>query len=336
MLRVTEEVSVTIPCRLMTVGFMAVVMSGTVAAQNGERPNADAGPTEVIIGVYLVDLSTIDGAHQSVTADLYVQMRWTDTRLLGPDGQPRKVRLRDVWYPLLEILNQRDLKTARPETLEVQADGTVVYRQRYSGEFAARMLLRDFPFDSQTLEFRVVVAGYTPDDIRLVVDPRFSGRFDPVSVPDWAVGAAEVVEDPIFSPGAERQIVGATLTVPASRRVGFYVGKAFASVAIIVAMGWVVFWIPGQYVPPRVSVSVTAMLTLIAYRFLLGSVLPPVPYLTRMDWFLLGSTLLVFIGLVGVVADLHLGEAAAKRLDRIMKVAYPAAFVVLTVAVAAV
>ena len=41
------------------------------------------------------------------------------------------------------------------------------------------------------------------------------------------------------------------------------------------------------------------MLTLIAYRFLLGQSLPPVSYLTRLDYFLLGATILVFIALFG-------------------------------------
>ena len=221
-------------------------------------------------------------------------------------------------------------------TLEIEPDGTVTYRQRYSGEFSAPMMLRNFPFDHQNIEFHLVLPGQTSGDIRLVVMSEPSGRMEALSIPDWRVGDAGIEARTLSPPGTDRQVVGAVLGVEATRSVGFYIGKAFVSVAIIVAMGWVVFWIPGQYAPPRVSVSVTAMLTLIAYRFLLGSVLPPVPYLTRMDWFLLGSTLLVFIGLVAVVAGLRTGEDRPARLDRIMKVAYPAAFIALTVAVAAV
>ena len=307
-----------------------LVASVSSAAQDAERPGAGDGPTEVRIAMLLVDLSAIDGADQSVTADLYIVMQWSDPRLTALEGGIGKVPLRAAWYPPPEIVNQRDLKTSRPETLEVQPDGTVLYRQRYSGTFACPMMLRDFPFDRQTIDFHLVIPGQSPDDVRVVVDPQRSGRLDTLSIADWVVGEAEVETRPLSTPGSDRQVAGATLRVGASRRVGFYVLKAFASVAIIVAMGWVVFWIPGQHVAPRVSVSVTAMLTLIAYRFLLGSVLPPVSYLTRMDWFLLASTLLVFIGLVAVVADLRLGEVASRRLDRIMKVAFPAAFVGLT------
>ena len=44
------------------------------------------------------------------------------------------------------------------------------------------------------------------------------------------------------------------------------------------------------------------MLTLIAYRFLLGGVLPPLSYLTRMDHFLLASTFLVLVAIIQVAA----------------------------------
>ncbi|WP_297084456.1 hypothetical protein [uncultured Demequina sp.] len=51
-----------------------------------------------------------------------------------------------------------------------------------------------------------------------------------------------------------------------------------------------------------ISVSVTSMLAMIAYRFVAAKDLPRLPYLTRMDFFLLGSAFLMLLGLVGVVA----------------------------------
>jgi len=322
--------------RVTLLGAAIAAASLPAPARSSERPGADEGPTAIRVAMLLVDVSSVDGAEQSVTADLYVVLQWADPRLAMSGDEVRTVPLREAWHPVLEIVNQRDVKTARPESVEVQPDGTVLYRQRYSGDFAAPMMLRDFPFDRQSVEFHLVIPGASPDDVRIAIDTQRSGRLEPLSIPDWRVGEATVEVRPLSTPGSDRQVAGVVLRVDAERRVEFYILKAFASVAIIVAMGWVVFWIPGKHVAPRVSVSVTAMLTLIAYRFLLGSVLPPVPYLTRMDWFLLGSTLLVFVGLVAVVADLRLGEAGAGRLDRVMKVAFPLAFGLLTVTVATV
>jgi hypothetical protein len=47
----------------------------------------------------------------------------------------------------------------------------------------------------------------------------------------------------------------------------------------------------------QVSIAMTSMLTLIAYRFAIDSQLPRLPYMTRLDVFILASTLLVFFPL---------------------------------------
>ena len=53
-------------------------------------------------------------------------------------------------------------------------------------------------------------------------------------------------------------------------------------------MAWIVFWIPREHVPSRIGLAATSMLTLIAYRFAMSSVLLPIAYLTRLDLFMIG------------------------------------------------
>jgi len=69
-----------------------------------------------------------------------------------------------------------------------------------------------------------------------------------------------------------------------------------------------VFWLDLKYLPARMSVTVTSMLTLIAYRFLHGGDLPQLAYLTRMDHFLIGATLLVLLTVVQVAFTTALKE----------------------------
>jgi len=72
------------------------------------------------------------------------------------------------------------------------------------------------------------------------------------------------------------------------------------------------------------------MLTLIAYRFMVGAGIPVIPYLTRMDLFILGSTILVFLALIqAVLTSLMLNSGKAKRarwLDRVCRLLFPAVF----------
>jgi len=77
------------------------------------------------------------------------------------------------------------------------------------------------------------------------------------------------------------------------------------------------------------------MLTLVAYRFLLGQSLPPVSYLTRLDYFLLGATILVFIALIQVAATstMNAGDRPdrAITMNRLSRWVFPTVFALLIV-----
>jgi hypothetical protein len=79
------------------------------------------------------------------------------------------------------------------------------------------------------------------------------------------------------------------------------------------------------------------MLTLIAYRFAIDSQLPRLPYTTRLDTFILTSTLLVFFCLIEVlvttILDNNQQTARAKWIDRCCRIIFPAIFTVASIAI---
>jgi hypothetical protein len=291
---------------ILVLSLTPTLASATVPNDvSGTRPNAGSGATEVSVGLYLIDVSKVDGADQSFTADLFILLRWNDPRLEGIFESIQRVPLESVWNPRLQILNQRSIRTTFPDQAEIAPDGTVITRQRYFGTFSAPLDLHDFPFDKQLFNIRMVVPGYLPDEVRLLAES--SGltdemRAEEFSIADWDLGGIEARPEPYQVTAGGREIGGYLLTFDGRRHLGFWAGKAFISVFIIVAMSWIVFWIDPKHVGPRLSVTVTAMLTLIAYRFLLSQTLPRLSYLTRMDYFLIGATLLVLLAVIQVAA----------------------------------
>jgi hypothetical protein len=303
---------------------------------SGTRPSLDGEATEVIVAPFLIDVSRVTGADQSFTADLFVLMTWRDHRLEGVFETEQRVPLDEVWNPRLQVLNRRDIETTFPEQAEITPDGQVTYRQRYFGSFSAPLDLHDFPLDRQRFIIRLVVPGYSPEEVRLVTAPpelMGKARTDAFSIADWKLDNLEIRPEPFRVTANGRAIAGYLVSIDGHRYLGFWSGKAFVSVAIIVAMSWIVFWIDPKFVAPRLSVAVTSMLTLIAYRFLLGSVLPRLSYLTRMDFFLIGATLLVLVTVVQVAITTHQDDKdhhrRAARLNRASRWFFPAAFVVL-------
>ena len=321
--------------------FIASILLATPAFASettgfsGSRPDPEGQPTEIRAAVYLIDVSQIDGARQEFTADVFLLLSWNDPRLADGSPDVRRFPMDEVWDPRVQILNQRNVSTSFPELVDVDSDGTVTSRQRFFGQYAAPLDLREFPRDEHTFRVRLVVPGYGPDEVQLVPDERFAVGPPPrYSIPDWTLTPTRLRSEPFEVIPGGPQIAGMVAEFDGRRHLGFYIGKGYLSVAIIVFMSWIVFWIDPQAVAPRISVSVTSMLTLVAYRFLLGGDLPKVSYLTRLDYFLLGATILVFLTLIEVTwtsAMFGRGRAeAARRVDVWSRWGFPAVFFVMS------
>ena len=231
-----------------------------------------------------------------------------------------------------------------PDYVEVEPDGTVNYRQRYDGAFTQPLRLRSFPFDRQTFHVQLVAVRYRPNEVTFVPDEdwirnglqRAGGIAPSITLPDWTVEKWET--KPLtyaLSPGFEYS--GYTFEFTASRNVQHYILKVILPLVLIVMMSWSVFWIDPNTSNSQISIAVTSMLTLIAYRFAVDSQLPRLPYMTRLDAFFLVSTLLVFFSLIEVlvttILDNNQQTERAKKIDRYCRVVFPAIFVIASIAI---
>jgi hypothetical protein len=302
--------------------------------ETGQRPTREGEPTQIRLQLVLIDLTNINGSNQSFTADLFMLMSWHDHRLADPSRGTIRVPVDQVWNPMIQIVNQQGVDATFPEIVDITADGTVTYRQRIYGDFSAPMDLHEFPMDEHRIGFRFVVPRYSPAEVELIPGEGDSAsvRSPKLSIVDWKISDFTVEANAFTVVAGGPQIAGVSAHFLAVRKLGFYMSKAFLSVAIIVLMSWIVFWVDSSFVAPRMSIAVTSMLTLIAYRFLLGGVLPPLSYLTRMDHFLLASTLLVLVAIIQVATTTHLNTTdrpdRAASLNRMSRWAFPLVFVV--------
>jgi len=299
------------------------------------RPGPKDKPTEIKIGVAVLNIDNINGADQSFTANLVITALWKDPRLATARNSRRTLNLDEVWNPSLQIVNQQKLFKTFRDVVEISPEGTVFYRQRYWGTFSYPMNLRDFPLDKHSLEIKVVAAGYRSDDVKFVIDDERTGIADILTVTDWKIVSWEVYPESMkLGPGLPTTY-GLIFEFRADRLVGFYVIKVLLPLALIIFMSCIIFFIEPIHVGPKFSIAITAMLTLIAYRFLLGNLLPRISYLTRMDYFLFGSTILVFAVLVETAITARLmglkKEQLAKTVDYWSRWIFTALFVVIIV-----
>ena len=292
------------------------------------RPGAGQGATEIRVGVYLLDIPKIDDANESYLADIFLRYDWNDARLANGRDMPCTVPLAAVWHPGVLVVNRRSVERLMDEVVEVQPDGAVRYVQRFYGDFSAPLDLMHFPFDKQKLPI-TLVARFAPDQLKLVASDTLFDTAEQLSNPNWWIGAPEGTSGEYrVHPG--RSIAQLEILFPAERRPGFYIWKLIVPLSFVVFMSWAAFWLSPQNIAPRIGLSATSMLTLIAFRFALGSTLPPIPYLTEFDVFIVGATLLVFAALVEAVATTALWDKErrqlAHRLNHWSKVLFPLVF----------
>lgn len=316
--------------------FLFIVLAGQISvfAQDvdliSQRPPGE-GPTKIEISFFMIDLMKVDNVNETFSADIYFIAKWHDSRLKGE--MERVLKTSEVWMPNVLVFNKRNVTSDLREVVTVRPDGTVVYRQRLMGSFASSLNLHRFPMDSQTLAIELVSHGTKSDEVLLVGSPKFSLGHNPeYSIRDWEIGDMQLVADeyqPI--PGA-KPLSRLTISVDIVRYWKYYFIQMLVPLILIVAMSWMPFWINPEIIATRIGTSVTTVLTLIAYRFMFGSQVPKLPYLTMLDILLFGITMLVAVTLATLAIQSILLKNHSKiveKIDNVARIAHPVVFILL-------
>ena len=333
---------------LLLVGLLAGSMPLARSSETPnliDRPNADSGPTEISVGMWVIDISSIDSAQQTFTAEIAVVLRWKDLRLAHTGNGVVRYPLEQIWHPRVGIVNETNSVSRKmPDSVEVEPDGTVTYRQRYVGAFTQPLRLQSFPFDRQTFRVQLVAVRYQSNEVMFVPDQvwirdglKEAGGISPsVTLPDWTIEKWEL-KPLVYALAPHHQYSSYAFEFTASRNVQYYILKVILPLVLIVMMSWSGFWIDPATSNSQISVAVTSMLTLIAYRFAVDTQVPRLPYMTRIDLFFLVSTLLVFFSLIEVlvttILDNNQQRERAKKIDRYCRVIFPAIFAIALIAI---
>ena len=301
------------------------------------RPDPDGPPTPVRVAIRLIDVADINEVAQEFTVDFFVLIRWQDPRLSaasrGNSLDECTVRFSDIWHPFLDIINQREIDSHYDDLVEVDADGSVTYLQRFSGTLASPLELQDFPFDRQTVSVQLASPAQGPDEIDLIFDESLTTRREGLPPDGWQIVDVTTELSTERFAAVDISVVRLEHKVIVDRLPGYYVWNVFVPLILIVFMAWTVFWIDPKHFGPQIAVSTAAALTLIAFLLSTRQLLPRIEYLTRADVVVLGSAVLVFFALGEAVLTSNLAAreraGIARTIDRWSRGLYVTAFAVM-------
>ena len=310
-----------------------------------QRPDPEGTPTEVGVGVYVLQVDRVDNVDQSFRLDTFIRLSWRDPRLAAVVAAAGvsscRFPLADVWEPRIILFNRREADFLLSDVVSVDREGHARFLQRGQSTMRSPMDLRDFPIDRQVLPVTLISVEYAPESVTLQFDETAASREEAMRIPGW-----EIHEEVMSSGVLEAQVRDASAggrrfarldyEFHVSRELAYYTWRVVGPLTFIVLMSWAVFWIDPSNFGVQIGVASTTVLTLIAFLFSLNAILPTVSYLTRMDIFLfcsLGLALLAF-GQAVQTAVLYARDrqALALRLDRWARWLFPILFGVLHLA----
>lgn len=314
------------------------------AATQAVRPHEGDEPERVKFFIYVLDVDEISGQDQNFTASVHLTLRWEDPRLAHEGPASRKLPLEDVWDPQVILANrQARLREVRPKTVEVEPDGSVTYRQHYIGPLSQPLCLTDFPLDQQDFAIHFIAPGAAVDEIEFVPEtPEEAASLtggaiaETLSLPDWRVLEHRAEVRPLNIAGKDR-VAGFAFEFVARRYLGYFLWQAILPLTLIVLMSWTPFWVDPAKAELQFGIASSAVLTLIAFRFALASMVPKLPYLTRLDYYTITATVLVFAAFLEVLVTSLLAHGdrlqRARRIDYACRVLFPMVAVAITVCV---
>jgi hypothetical protein len=314
----------------------AVMDCESIEVKADQRPDPVGQPTEVAVGLRLIDVTGIEDISQTVSVDFMVTQEWTDQRMAAFEGC--QYSLDEVWTPQIDIVNSGRLFTRLQKSVEVLGNGRLRQAQRYSGPLVFVYDAHRFPFDTQDIVITLLSEKYAQEVIIITIDESVTGR-NPTTfnIPDWSVSDVKAQIVAKHFEILNRNHSAFEFHIPAERRSGYFIWKVIVPLMLIVFMSWTVFWINPSQVGPQISMSATSMLTLIAFQFAMGNILPRLSYFTVLDRFVTGSTILVFLALIESITTNYLmtinRKNLALKMDRYCSWVFPVIFFVFVLVV---
>jgi hypothetical protein len=298
---------------------------------------------------FITELREIDAVRDDYAFTGYVRSTWCDPGLAfdpGKAGTDERVsfgalaeeEMQRIWYPSGFPVGRVGSMAVTDRVLSVRHDGTVQSNLNVSLRVAADFDLRRFPFDRQRLELAVESFRWPEDALVFVEEPRATDFAHDFSIPEWHI---ERVGTRIESSRALRSATPFSrivLEMDVAREWGFYLWKILLPLVIIVSLSWSIFWMTEERVAGRSRITATGVLTIVAYQFVVAEDLPRIAYLTLLDKVMILSFMLLAITVVqSLIVSRHQDDdmPRAVRIDRVSRLIFPTAYVLLLLLVTA-
>lgn len=278
-------------------------------------PMSDYDPVDVELLPTFVKLGPINGEEYSFYADFYLKSSWYDQDLADllfetSDDYVCRLEGQDAygkfWRPGLEFLNSRSIDETGYDKFIISSDGFIQNEKRVQGFFGADLNFKKFPFDSQVLTISVI--PYFDDTMVTLrgLEPAEEWTRS-LNFTDWSMTetSGSATSSNFKSSSWENSYSTYNINIYLERIPNYYVIKILTPVFIMAVLALASFLLSPttEDYDPRLSLTVTLLLTVVAYTFIAGDDLPVLSYLTFTDIFLVLSFIACVFAVIAILAE---------------------------------
>ena len=306
-------------------------------------PPNPAGVTKVDISLYVIDISNINAVENTYRLEGLMNLVWCDPRLQNNASdrylqrqtyleEDAAIKISRIWWPSISFVNEVGEYFRKNQELIILNNGTVNYEEKFSVELKSFFDLTKFPFDEQTLNVEIESFAWNNDYLQLYREDRKIGFNPDINLPEWKIVNLETQIKRKQELREQKPFSKFLIHIKLIRKPGFYLWKVLIPVVILVIISWSVFWMIEESLADRISFSLTGILTIVAYQFLISEKLPNISYLTLMDAILSLSFVIMSLTVAEniVISRLNMinQKLLAARLDSICRFVFPTIYVV--------
>lgn len=315
-----------------------------------------ANPMVIYVTFFVSSISAINNKKQTFDADFYIIYQWRDPRLKDKKGT--EINWKKQWTPLIESINTDNLiKQNLEDVFEINPEGEIKQLLRYKGTFKARFDLSKFPFDRQVLPIALESYNQTFQELTLQYinsDQTFKVTTDKehaqqVSMKthlnldaqpsEWKFRNMYIRQRANHYDFISSDYSQFRIELEVSRKTGFYLWNIILVAILIVIFSWSILFFDREKVSDRLRAVMSLLLSSVAFSMVTASMLPKIPYMTLLDYFMKLNYLmlaLIVIESIYVCKLASQGEAGsikARQLDRRSLIYLPVLYLILVITI---
>jgi hypothetical protein len=294
-----------------------LVLSSFLFGQSSQSEDISKEPTEVFVGLFMVEIEALQLKENHFVADFYIWFRWQ-----GDQVRP---------IESFEITNGK-IESKTDPYIGRRGDFNYAY-QRVVATITEFWDVRRFPLDRQTLSIAIEDRDNEGTKLKFIADSVNSGVDPQVRVPGCTLGSPTTVVLPqVYTSnygdldlpkGSASAYSQFRFSLPIARQGWGYFVKLLFGLFVATAISFLAFWVDPLRGDPRFGLGVGAIFAAVASQYVVSAWLPESSSLVMVDALHILSFFVIFLSLAESTISLRLCATgnperiqASRRLDR--------------------